>query len=135
MQPANDLMEHCDRNRDEAKERLKEKGETGEMYMGRRRREGWRQVFVLLQLLDLDVVLSSPCLVVPESGAIAEYVSPTLPLLYIHHLHYLRRYVVACVCLIIITCSSSCVLVADLGQLEIKSDLRSYVPDVRVSIH
>ena len=41
MQPTNDLIEHCDRNRDEAKERLKEKEETGEMYMGRRRREGW----------------------------------------------------------------------------------------------
>ena len=34
----------------------------------------------------------------------------------------------------IVPCSSSCVLVADLGQLEIKSDLRSYVPDVRVSV-
>ena len=86
----NNLMEHCDRNRDEAKERLKEMGKREKSMERRGERDGF-QVFVcrLLQLLDLDVVLSSPCLVVPESGAITEYVSPTLLLLY--HLHYLHR--------------------------------------------
>jgi vacuolar protein sorting-associated protein 13A/C len=61
-------------------------------------RAGLEHAISQRKLLDLDVVLSSPCLVVPESGAITD---------------------------------SSCVLVVDLGQLEIKSDLRSYVPDVR----
>ena len=64
------------------------------------------------------MVINSPCLVVPENGAIGESVV-TMPPSTNTHSHTMHH-------------RSSSVLVADLGRLEIKSDLRSYVPDVRV---
>lgn len=56
---------------------------------------------------------------VPQHGAITEWVI---------HTRIYFSYVNCILCVY----RSSCVLVADLGRLEIKSNLKSHVPDVRV---
>ena len=96
-------------------------------------------LFLFLQLLDIDIVLNSPRVIVPGNGRMTRYrhvhdnVIGCTCLIYIRVVHDYCLYQ-AYNCFLFSYCSSSSVLLADLGSLRVTSDMQFNIPDVRVRI-